>query len=165
MKLRYKLVIVVVALGALALGAALLTLGAVARGRGVSRVPVPPGSLIQTVSGDADYLDSYAANVPAALFPDSRTLDRFAFQRCTVAGETQAEIMYRGESPGLVYHLSYLRRGRGSDARLYVSTAVHYKNWRGWLYFAFVRPGHRVLAPFMVSVMIRRAQGSATPRG
>jgi hypothetical protein len=34
---RYKVVIVVFALGAIALGTALLTLGAVARGRGVSR--------------------------------------------------------------------------------------------------------------------------------
>jgi len=126
----------------------------------VSRVPIPPGSLIQTVSGDADYADSYAAKVPAALFPDTRALDRFAFQRCAVAGKTRDEIMYRGESPGLVYHISYLRRDEGSGAKLFVSTAVHYKNRRGWLYFAFVRPGHRVLAPFMVSLMIRRAQAA-----
>ena len=93
--------------------------------------------------------------VPAV--PLHRVLDRFAFQRGTVAGETPDEIMYSGGSSGLVYHISYLRRRERADTKLYVSTAVHYKNWRGRLYFAVVRPGHRQLSPFMVSVMIRQA--------
>ncbi len=157
MKLRYKLPVVVLTFLALGLGAALLALGGIARSRGVARVPVPPGSMIEQHAEAADYRDSYVATVPATLFTDTRALDRYAFQRGTVAGESSDEIMYTGESPGLVYHVSYLRRRHGPDTRLFVSTTVRFKNWRGVLYFALVRPVHRVLAPFMVSVMVRRA--------
>lgn len=145
--------------------ASLVTLGAIGRARGVSRVPIPTASLIEPVAQDADYADSYSAVVSPALFPDTRTLDRFAFQRATIAGETADEIMYTGESPGLVYHISYLRRREGTATRLFVSTAVHYNNWRGRLYFTVVRPGHRQLGPFMVSVMIRRALGASSSTG
>ena len=112
-------------------------------------------------AADADYSDSYVVTVPAGLFADTRALDRFAFQRSAVAGETADEILYEGGSSGLVYHISYLRRHEGSETKLYVSTTVHYRNWRGWLYFTLVRPGHRELTPFMVSVMIRQAAASA----
>ncbi len=156
-KLRYKRLLVAAVVVTLAVGAGLLTLGTIGRSRGVSRVPVPSGSLIEKLASNADYADSYAAAVPATLFPDSRTLDRYAFQRSAVAGQTPDEIMYRGESSALVYHISYLRRRERTDTMLYVSTAVHYRNWRGRLYFAVVRFGHRELAPFMVSDMIRRA--------
>ncbi len=162
MKLRYKLPLAMALFLALAFGAALVTLGVVARKRGVSRVTVPSGSLIEKLSSDADYVDSYVASVPATLFADTRALDRYAFQRCRVAGETPDEIMYTGESTGLVYHISYLRRPEGSGTKLFVSTVVRFNDWRGWLYFAFVRPVHRVLAPFMVSVMIRQARAGAT---
>jgi len=111
MKLLPRLVLIGVMAVAFAIGGALIALGAIARSRGVSRVAVPSGSLIERLSRDADYADSYAATVPAALFPDTRALDRFAFQRATGAGETHDEIMYRGESPTLVYHISY-RKGR-----------------------------------------------------
>jgi hypothetical protein len=170
MKLRPKLVLIGVMVVALAIGGALIALGAVARSRGVSRVAVPPGSLIERLSRNSDYADSYAATVPAALFPDTRALDRFAFQRSTAAGETRDEILYRGESSALVYYISYMKGREGTQGKLsqgtqgtlFVSTTVHYKNWRGWLYFAFVRPGHRVLTSFMVSVMIRQAKAEAT---
>jgi hypothetical protein len=161
MKLRPRLVLIGVTVVAFAIGGALTTLGAIARSRGVSRVAVPSGSLIEGLSRTADYADSYAATVPAALFPDTRALDRFAFQRSTAAGETRDEIMYVGESPALVYHISYMKGREGTQGKLFVSTTVRYKNWRGWLYFAFVRPGHRVLTPFMVSVMIRQAKAEA----
>jgi len=161
MKLRYKLPLVVVGVLVLAVGAGLVTVGTIGRSRGVSRVPVPSGSMIEKLATDADYADSYVATVPGTLFPDTRALDRFAFQRSTVAGETPDEIMYRGESSGLVYRISYLRRRESAGTKLYVSTTVHYRNWRGWLYFALVRPGHRELAPFMVSVMIRQAAAAA----
>jgi hypothetical protein len=127
----------------------------------VARVPIPSGSLIEKVSDAADYADSYAATVPGALFADFRTLARFAFQRGTLAGETTEEVMYTGCSPGLVYHVSYLRRNDGGETKLFVSTAVRYTSRQGRLYFAVVRPGHRVLTPFMVSVMIRRAGAEA----
>lgn len=142
---------------AIGIATSLASLGAIGRARGVSRVPVPAPSLIAPFADHADYADSYAAVVSPALFPDTRALDRFAFQRSTITGEAANEIMYTGESPGLVYHISYLQRRESSGARLFVSTAVYYQNWRGRLYFAFVRPGHRQLGPFMVSVMIRRA--------
>jgi Protein of unknown function (DUF2867) len=99
--------------------------------------------------------------VPTELFPDTRALDRFAFQRSAAAGETRDGIMYRGESPSLVYHISYRKGREGTQGKLFVSTTVHYRNWRGRLYFAFVRLGHRVLTPFMVSVMIRQAKAEA----
>lgn len=161
MKLRYKVPLVLTVLVGVAIGGALVTLGAISGKRGVSRVPVPSGSLIETLAREADYFDSYVATVPAMLFPDTRALDRYAFQRCKVAGETGDEIMYTGESPGLVYHISYLRRPQGSDTKLFVSTTVRYQTWRGRLYFTFVRLVHRVLAPFMVSVMIRQAGAEA----
>lgn len=154
---RRRIVLIAPVVLAIAMGASLATLGAIGRARGVSRVPVPAASLIAPLADDADYADSYAAVVSPALFPDTRALDRFAFQRSTITGEAANEIMYTGESPGLVYHISYLQRRESSGARLFVSTAVYYQNWRGRLYFAFVRPGHRQLGPFMVSVMIRRA--------
>lgn len=150
---------------ALVLVASLATLGAIGRARGISRVPIPTASLIESSAQDADYADSYSAVVSPALFPDTRSLDRFAFQRSTIAEETADEIMYTGESPGLVYHISYLRRREGTEARLFVSTAVHYKNWRGRLYFTVVRPGHRRLSPFMVSVMIRQALAASPGPG
>jgi hypothetical protein len=146
---------------AIAIGASLATLGAIARARGVARGPIPTASLIEPLARDADYADSYSAVVSAALFPDTRTLDRFAFQRSALAGRTADEIMYTGGSSGLVYHISYLRRPDGGETRLFVSTTVHYRNWRGRLYFALVRPGHRQLTPFMVSVMIRQALGAS----
>lgn len=161
MKLRTKVPLLVLGAVVLAIGAGLLTLGAIGRSRGVSRVPVPSGSMIERLATDADYADSYVATVPDALFPNSGALDRFAFQRSTVAGETPDEIMYKGESSNLVYHLSYLRRHASGETKLYVSTTVHYKNWRGRLYFALVRPGHRQLTPFMVSAMIRKAAAAA----
>ncbi len=161
MKVRSKVSLIVVGGVALAIGAGLMTLGTIGRSRAVSRVPVPSASMIEKFAANADYADSYAATVPATLFPNTRALDRFAFQRSIVAGETPEEIMYRGESSGLVYHLSYLTRREGADMKLYVSTTVNYKNWRGRLYFAFVRPGHRQLTPFMVSVMIRQAAAAA----
>ncbi len=161
MRLRYKIPLIVAGGGVVAIGTSLLILGVIGRSRGVSRVGLPSGSLIERLAGDADYADSYAATIPAGLFPDSRALDRFAFQRCDVAGETPGEIMYRGESAGLVYHVSYLRRQEGAESKLYVSTTVHYKNWRGPAYFTFVRPAHQQLAPFMVSVMIRQAAAAA----
>ncbi len=157
MKPRGKVLFVVFGVVSLAVGAGLMTLGSIGRSRGVSRVPVPPGSMIEKLAKDADYADSYAASVPDMLFPDSRMLDRYAFQRGTVAGQTTDEIMYAGGSSGLVYHISYLRRRERADTRLYVSTIVHYMNWRGRLYFAVVRFGHRELVPYMVSVMIRQA--------
>jgi hypothetical protein len=154
---RLKIILLSAALVASIIGASLVTLGVIGRMRGVSRVPIPTGSLIEPLAQDADYGDSYAAVVPAALFPDTRALDRFAFQRSVLAGETADEIIYIGESPNLIYHISYLRRRDASDTRLFVSTTVDYRNWRGRLYFALVRPGHRQLTPFMVSVMIRKA--------
>ena len=152
-----KIILLTSASLASVIGASLVTVGVVGRARGVSRVPIPSASLIEPLAQDADYADSYSAVVPAALFPDARALDRFAFQRSVLAGETPDEIMYIGESPSLIYHISYLRRRDASDTRLFVSTTVHYRNWRGRLYFALVRPGHRQLTPFMVSVMIRKA--------
>jgi len=165
MRRRLKVILFAPAFLAIAIGASLAIFGAIGRARGVSRVPVPSATLIESLARDADYADSYAAVVSPTLFPDTRTLDRFAFQRSTLAGETADEIMYIGESSSLVYHISYLRRREGTDARLFVSTAVHYKNWRGRLYFALVRPGHRQLGPFMVSLMIRRALASSPGAG
>ncbi len=141
--------------------ATLATLDMIGQSRGVSRVPIPSGSLVERQAADADYSDSYAAAVPARLFPDTRALDRFAFQKATAVGRTTDEIMYRGGSSWLVYHISYLRRGGADDAKLFVSTTVHYRSWQGRLYFAFVRPAHRVLTPFMVSVMIRQASAAS----
>lgn len=98
MKLLPRLVLIGVMAVAFAIGGALITLGAIAWSRGVSRVAIPSGSLIR----------------------------------------------------------------QSRQGKIFVSTTVHYRNWRGRLYFAFVRPGHRVLTPFMVSVMIRQAKAEAT---
>ncbi|MGH7503446.1 MAG: DUF2867 domain-containing protein [Longimicrobiales bacterium] len=158
--MRYK-TLIIAGVVVLLIVAGLLTLETVGRSRGVSRVAVPSSSMIEKLATDADYADSYMWTVPAALFPDTRALDRFAFQRSAVAGETSDEIMYMGGSSGHVYHISYLRRREDAETKLHVSTTVHYKNWSGWLYFTMVRPGHRRLTPYMVSVMIRQAAGVA----
>jgi len=158
MRRRSKAPVIALVLIALVFAVALLTLAAVARERGVRSVSIPKGSLIEKYAVDADYADAYASEISESLFPNREALDRSAFLRCTIAGATDEEIVYTGESPGLVYYLSYLRGHAGSSRNLIVSTVVRYENWKGRLYFAFVRPLHRVLVPFMVSAMVRRAE-------
>lgn len=135
----------------------MVTLSTIARHRGVSRVGVPPASLIEARAGDADYVDTYGASVSPMLVPDIAALEQYAFQRAILVQESDFELIYTGASPGLIYYISYHREPSDRDDRLAVTTTVHYKDWRGRLYFAVIRPFHRVLTPFMVSVMIRKA--------
>jgi catechol 2,3-dioxygenase-like lactoylglutathione lyase family enzyme len=79
MKVRYKVSLIVVGGVALAIGAVLMTLGTIGRSRAASRVPVPSASMIEKLAADADSADSYAATVPATLFPNTRALDRLRF--------------------------------------------------------------------------------------
>ena len=137
---------------------ALLTLWAVARSRGVIRVSIPGASIIETKSQSADYSDAYRMTIRSDLFRDSGSLDRFAFQKGARIGATLQEIVYTGNSPGLRYYISYLVRHVGSESNITVSTIVHYHTWKGQLYFTNIKPVHRVLTPFMVSIMVRNAE-------
>ena len=79
-------------------------------------------------------------------------------------GSSQARIRKklcsRVSDRGSRYHISYLLREDPQQTSVTVSTTVHYNTWRGLAYFAAVRPFHRVLVPFMVSVMIEHAKRS-----
>ncbi len=161
---RWKQVLLVgIAVVAMAVGVGLVSMSAVARERGVSKVPVPQGTMIARTLVDADYSDAYAVAVPPQLFANVAELTGYAFQKAESAAETENEVMYVGGSSHLTYHISYLLTKReGARATVTVATAVHYESWRGRLYFTLVRPFHRVITPFMVGRMVERAKAEAS---
>ncbi len=146
------------ALVALSALVALGALAAVAKRRGVTEVAIPSASLISGTLPGADYADAYEIKVRRDLIPEVATLARLAFQKAELAAGNHEEVMYVGGTSILTYHISYLLREADGLAAVTVSTTVHYVDWRGRLSFAFVRPIHRVLTPFLVSHMVERSR-------
>lgn len=128
----------------------------IAASRGVVETAIPRTSLIHDhLDPTPDYVDSYRCPVPPGTIADIADIERLAFQKGTLTGESGTELVYRAGAPGLVFHISYLLDRPIEPTSIQVSTVVHYESRWGAIYFAFVRPIHKAGVPFIVSQMVR----------
>lgn len=132
---------------------ALETVRFVAFHRGASEVELPVGSEIRNLAEGADYTDAY--QTPVA--PVSKIED-FVFGMGQVVFQSENEIVWEAEAPGLRFFASY-HLSEDTPPNITLSTVVFYESLVGHVYFFFVRPVHRRGVPFMVSE-IGRGQAS-----
>ena len=129
-----------------------VALAIMARSRGVEAVAIPPASLIGVVAQDADYAAAYYVPVSRLDFPSVAVIDAITLGGANeVVGRAPTEVVYRGHGPGLDYHMGYLLRDAAGRRTLTVTTAVHYRNVLGRLYFALARVADWSLLPLAMS--------------
>ena len=137
--------------------AAAVTVAAIGPGD-VETVPVDPASAIGAFLEGSGYSDSYRMVVPNVDPEDPAFLDAIAFQRGKLVSKASGEVVYEGPAPGLVFYVSYdLRKAGPNETAVRMTTIVHYTSRKGRMYFFFVRPVHRLLAPWGVRYFVRQA--------
>ncbi len=141
--------IVVVILGVL------VTLHVIAKARGVREAALWPGSLVWEQTLSADYQDALQIDVPPDRFASLEELLAAAFQKGELLARNEQEALYTDVAPGLRFYVSYSLIREAGRTHVCMSTSVQYLHARGRVYFAFVRPLHRLLVPFALSQMVR----------
>ena len=140
----------------------LLTLGVLAHEDGVRTVRVPRQSLIAAHADGADYLDAYETPLVRNRFRNLEDVIVAAFQKGYEISRSETEVVYHGRSCGVAFHVSYKLSSASDPAGLTMTTIVRYESIAGRVYFAFVRPAHRKLVPFLLGRM-GKARGNTPP--
>ena len=123
---------------------------------GVEVIPLPAGSWLADLAREADYVDTFRMRVAPDEFPDVASLDALAFQKGELVERNAHEVVYRGNAPGLRFWVRYAVDPGGPSVEM--STVVQYLDSKGRLYFAFVRPIHRIGVPWMFRRQVNRAR-------
>lgn len=127
--------------------------------RGVEVAPLPASSWLAGLAREADYVDTFRTRVAPGEFPDVASLDAIAFQKGELVERNAREVVYRGNAPGLRFWVRYAVDPDAPSVEM--STVVQYLDSKGRLYFAFVRPIHRIGVPWMFRRQVNRARREA----
>ncbi len=121
----------------------------IAINRGVEVVTIPTDSRTLVLSQGNDYVDAFRVetnsddSVMALIREENMAGGRLIYQ-------TDTEIIFKGNAPGLQYYASYHLSTTSTVSHLTLSTVVFYENWLGKFYFSIVRIFHKRAVPFMV---------------
>jgi hypothetical protein len=134
----------------------LFVLSGIAQTHGVVEVPAAENFASVDVH-NADYSDAWRAELEYRTYRDIDQVAQRAFRKGREIFRNESEVVYQGTSPGLTWQASYQFDRSTSPNTIMVTTTVRYHNRFGKLYWAFVKPVHRMLTPFRVDQMAMTA--------
>ncbi|WP_420632145.1 hypothetical protein [Candidatus Leptofilum sp.] len=104
---------------------------------------------------EADYVDSYRAQLRESNLQNIEAVAQYAFQKGQEVGRSKSEIVFQEGAPGLGFIVAYKLEPERQPKTITMTTAVSFNEPKGNIYFRLICPIHCTLLPFLLSRMAR----------